>query len=106
MNLVNLEPQQPNNPISVEFNIFKEDLANVLKPNLVLVLVILICIKKTYDAKFDNSPLPRGWHLPDLIIFSGNDERTMWEYISQYTTQLGEGGAYNALKCTCFFIFN
>jgi hypothetical protein len=46
MNLVNLEPQQPNNPISVEFNIFKEDLANVLKPNLVLVLVILICIKK------------------------------------------------------------
>jgi hypothetical protein len=34
MNLVNPEPQQPNNLNSVEFNIFKGDLANVVKTKL------------------------------------------------------------------------
>jgi hypothetical protein len=53
--------------------------------------------QKPYDF-----PLPRGWHMPDLIKFSGDDDRTTWEHISQYTAQLGEVGAYNALKVHLF----
>jgi hypothetical protein len=40
--------------------------------------------------------------MPDLIKFSGDDDRTTWVHISQYTTQLGEAGAYNALKVGFF----
>jgi hypothetical protein len=40
--------------------------------------------------------------MPDLIKFSGDDDRTTWEHISQYTTQLGEAGVYNALKLRFF----
>jgi hypothetical protein len=40
INLKNSAPQQPNNPNWVEFNKFKEDLANVVKLNLLLILVI------------------------------------------------------------------
>jgi hypothetical protein len=36
--------------------------------------------------------------MPDLIKISGDDDRTTWEHISKYTTQLGEAGVYNALK--------
>jgi hypothetical protein len=40
--------------------------------------------------------------MPDLIKFSGDDDRTTWEHISQYTAQLGEAGFYNALKVRLF----
>jgi hypothetical protein len=40
--------------------------------------------------------------MPDLIKFSGDDDRTTWDHISQYTAQLGEAGVYNALKVRLF----
>jgi hypothetical protein len=40
--------------------------------------------------------------MPDLIKFSGDDDRTTWEHISQYNAQLGEAGVYNALKVRLF----
>jgi hypothetical protein len=40
--------------------------------------------------------------IPSLIKFSGDDDRTTWEHISQYTAQLGEVGVYNALKVRLF----
>jgi predicted negative regulator of RcsB-dependent stress response len=40
--------------------------------------------------------------MPDLIKFSGGDDRTTWEHISQYTAQLGEVGVFNALKVRLF----
>jgi hypothetical protein len=40
--------------------------------------------------------------IPSLIKFSGDDDRTTWEHISQYTAQLGEAGLYNALKVRLF----
>jgi hypothetical protein len=40
--------------------------------------------------------------MPNLIKFSGDDDRTTWEHISQYTAQLGEAGVYNALKVSLF----
>jgi hypothetical protein len=42
--------------------------------------------------------------MSDLIKFSGDDDRTTWEHISQYTAQLGEAGVYNALKVCLFSI--
>jgi hypothetical protein len=63
--------------------------------------------QKPYDAELDNFPLPHGWHTPNLIKFSGDDDRTTWEYISQYTSQLGQANAYNSLKVRfVFFILD
>src|SRR5687767_1707517 len=40
--------------------------------------------------------------MPDFVKFSGEDNRTTWEYISQYLAQLGEVGYYNALRVRLF----
>jgi hypothetical protein len=84
----------------VEFNRFKEDLANVVKLGVDIGNTNLY--QKPYDPEFDRFPLPHGWHMPDLIKFSGDDDRTTWEHISQYIAQLGEVGVYNALKVHLF----
>jgi hypothetical protein len=102
VNLENPQPPQPNNPNWEEFNRFKEDLANVLKTKLGADIGNTNLYQKPYDHEFDRFPLPRGWGMPDLIKFSGDDDRTTWEHISQYTAQLGEAGVYNALK-VCLF---
>jgi hypothetical protein len=60
MNLVTLEPQQPNNLDWVEFNKFKEDLAKVVKTKFGVDIGNTNLYKKPYDAKFDNFPLPCG----------------------------------------------
>jgi hypothetical protein len=102
VNLENPQPSQPNNPNWAEFNRFKEDLANVVKTKLGVDIGNTSLYQKPYDLEFDRVPLPRGWHLPDLIKFSGDDDRTTWEHISQYTAQLGEAGVFNALKVRLF----
>jgi hypothetical protein len=86
----------------VEFNRFKDDLANVVKTKLGVDIGNTNLYQKPYDPEFDRFPLPRGWRMPDLIKFSGDDDRTTWEHISQYTAQLGEADVYNALK-VCLF---
>jgi hypothetical protein len=98
MNLENPVPQQPNNHNWAGFNKFKKDLANVVKIKVGVNIGNTNLCQKPYAAKFYNFPLSRGWCMPDLIKFSGDDDSTMWEHISQYTTQLGEVSAYNALK--------
>jgi hypothetical protein len=40
--------------------------------------------------------------MPDFVKFSGDDNRTTWEHISQYTAQLGEAGIFNSLKVRLF----
>jgi hypothetical protein len=40
--------------------------------------------------------------MPDFVKFSGDDNRTTWEYISQYTAQLGQVGTFNSLKVHLF----
>jgi hypothetical protein len=102
VNLENPHPPQPNNPNWAEFNRFKEDLANVVKTKLEVDIRNTNLYQKPYDPEFDRFPLPRGRHLPDLIKFSGDDDRTTWEHISQYTAQLGEAGVYNTLKVRLF----
>jgi hypothetical protein len=101
-NLENPQPPQPNNPNWTEFNRFKEDLANVVKIKLGVDIGNTNLYQKPCDTEFDRFCLPRGWHMPDLIKFSDDDDRTTWVHISQYTTQLGEASAYNALKVRFF----
>jgi hypothetical protein len=81
---------------------FKEDLANVVKTKLGVDLGNTNLYQKSYDPEFDRFPLPRGWRMPDLFKFSGDEDRTTWEHISHYTAQLGEAGVHNALK-VCLF---
>jgi hypothetical protein len=102
MNLENPQPQLSNNPNWVEFNKLKKDLANVVKTKLGADIGNTNLYKKPYDPEFDIFPLPHGWRMPDLIKFSGDDDRTTCEHISQYTAQLGEADVYNALK-VCLF---
>jgi hypothetical protein len=58
--------------------------------------------QKLYRADFDFVAFPPGWCMPDFVKFSGDDNRTTWEHISQYTAQLGEAGTFNYLK-VCLF---
>jgi hypothetical protein len=102
VNLENPQPSQANNPNWAEFNRFKEDLANVVKTKLGVDIGSTNLYQKPCDHEFDRVPLPRGWRMPDLIKFSGDDDRTTWEHISQYTTQLGEADTFNALKVRLF----
>jgi hypothetical protein len=102
VNLENPQPPQSNNPNWVEFNRFKEDVVNVVKTKLGVDIGNTNLYQKPYDPKFDRFPLLRGWRMPDLIKFSGDDDRTTWEHISQYTAQLGDAGVYNALKVHLF----
>jgi hypothetical protein len=45
---------------------------------------------------------PPGWRVPDFIKFSGEDNRTTWEHISQYIAQLGEISAHESFKVRLF----
>jgi hypothetical protein len=102
VNLENPQPSLPNNPNWAEFNRFNKDLAKMVKTKLGVDIGNTNLYQKPYVPEFDRVPLPRGWCMPDLIKFCGNDDRTTWEHISQYTAQLGEAGAYNALKVRLF----
>jgi hypothetical protein len=107
VNLENPQPPQSNNPNWEEFNRFQEDLTNVVKTKLGVDIGNTNLYQKPYDLEFDIFPLPRGWRMPDLIKYSGDDDRTTWEHISQYTAQPGEAGVYNAFKSVLvLFIFN
>jgi hypothetical protein len=76
-----------------EFNKCKEDLANVVKTKLCVDIGNTNLYRKPYDVEC---------MMTDLIKFSGDDERTTWEHISQYTSQLGEVDSYNVLKVRLF----
>jgi hypothetical protein len=102
MNLENPQPQHLNNRNQAELNRFKEDLANVVKTKLGGDIGNTNLNQKPYDLEFDRFPLPGSWRMPDLIKFSGDDDRTTWEHISPYTAQLGEVDVYNALKVRLF----
>ena len=41
---------------------------------------------------------PTGRRVSDFIKFSGDDNRSTWEHISQYVAQLGEAGSSSALR--------
>ena len=58
--------------------------------------------QRPYPDAYDLVPLPTGWRVPDFIKFSGDDNRSTWEHISQYVAQLGEASSINSLR-VCLF---
>ena len=53
--------------------------------------------QRPYPDAFDLVPYPTRWHIPDFIKFSGDDNRSTWEHISQYVAQLGEASSSDSL---------
>ena len=47
-------------------------------------------------------PYPASWCVPDFVKFSGDDNRSTWEHISQYIAQLGEVGSSKSLRVHMF----
>jgi hypothetical protein len=85
-----------------ELTQFKEEIANMMENKLGVDMGNIRLYQKPYRADFDHVAFPPGWRMPDFVKFSGDDNRTTWEHISQYTAQLGEAGTYNLLK-VCLF---
>jgi hypothetical protein len=81
---------------------FKEEIANMMKNKLGVDMGNTRLYQKPYRADFDYVAFPPGWSMPDFVKFSGDDNRTTWEHISQYTAQLGEAGTYNSLQVRLF----
>ena len=54
--------------------------------------------QRPYPDTFDLVPYPSGWRIPNFIKFSGDDNRSIWEHISQYVAQLGEASSSNSLR--------
>jgi hypothetical protein len=81
---------------------FKEEIANMMKNKLGVDMGNTRLYQKPYRVDFDYVAFPRGWRMLDFVKFSGGDNRTTWEHISQYTAQLGEAGTFNSLKVRLF----
>jgi hypothetical protein len=62
--------------------------------------------QKPYKADFDLMTYPSGWRVPDFVKFSSEENRTIWEHISQYIAQLGEASAHDSFLVRLFSIFN
>jgi hypothetical protein len=81
---------------------FKEEIANMMKNKLGVDMGNTRLYQKPYKADFDYVAFPSGWRMSDFVKFSGDDNRTTWEHISQYTAQLCEASTFNSLKVHLF----
>jgi hypothetical protein len=84
-----------------ELNKFKEQVASMIKNKFGIDMGNSRLYQKPYKVDFDLMAYPPGWRIPDFIKFSGEENRTTWEHISQYIAQLGEESAMILLKCVC-----
>ena len=65
-----------------------------------------LCVRHwPYVDAFDLIPYPTGWRVTDFVKFSGDDNRSTWEHISQYIAQLGEAGSSKSLRVCLFSLF-
>jgi hypothetical protein len=85
-----------------ELNKFKEQVASMVKNKFGIDMGNSRLYQKPYKADFDLMAYPPGWHVPDFIKFSSEDNRTTWEHISQYIAQLGEASAHDSFKVRLF----
>jgi hypothetical protein len=88
-----------------ELNKFKEQVASMVKNKFGIDMGNSRLYQKPYKAEFDLMAYPLGWRVPDFIKFSGEDNRTTWEHISQYIAQLGEAIAHESFKVRLFFLY-
>ena len=80
----------------------KEDLADMLKDKLGFVMGKSQLYRSPYVDAFDLIPYPAGWRVPDFVKFSGDDNWSTCEHISQYIAQLGEVGSSKSLRVRMF----
>ena len=82
----------------------KEDLAKMFKCKFGLDMGRPRLYRRSYSDSFDLVPYPACWCVPDFVKFSGDDNRSTWEHISQYVAQLGEAGSSNSLCVRLFLL--
>ena len=80
----------------------KEDLTNMINAKLGVDMSRSCLYQKPYPDDFDLVSYPIGWCVPNFIKFSGDDNKTTWEHISQYVAQLGEASSSDALRVRLF----
>ena len=80
----------------------RENLASMFKSKLGLDVVRSRLYQRPYVDAFDLIPYPAGWRVLDFVKFSGDDNRSTWEHISQYIAQLGEAGSSKSLRVRMF----
>jgi hypothetical protein len=85
-----------------ELNKFKEQVASMVKNKFGIDMGNSRLYQKPYKANFDLMAYPPGWRVPDFIEFSGEDNRTTLEHISQYIAQLGEASVHESFKVRLF----
>ena len=81
----------------------REDLADMFKEKLGFVAGRSRLYRRPYVDAFDLIPYPTGWCVPNFVKYSGDDNRSTWEHISQYIAQLGE---VSSSKSLCVRIFS
>ena len=84
----------------------REDLADMFKEKLGFVAGRSRLYRRSYIDAFDLIPHPTGWRVPNFVKFSGDDNQSTWEHISQYIAQLGEVGSSKSLRIRLFFFFD
>jgi len=80
----------------------REDLASMFNSKLGLDVCRSQLYRRSYVDAFDLIPYPADWRVPDFVKFSGDDNRSTWEHISQYIAQLGEADSSKSLR-VCLF---
>jgi len=69
---------------------YKNDLANMLKENhRIYVRGKTHTYQKPYPNYFDSVQFSSSFRLPEIIKFSGEDNKSTFEHICQYLAQLG-----------------
>jgi hypothetical protein len=58
--------------------------------------------QKPYPEYFDMIPYPRGFRVPDLAKFTGDDVKTMYEHIGQFLAQVNDVGITDMHKIRMF----
>jgi hypothetical protein len=58
--------------------------------------------QKPYPEYFDTTPYPRGFRVPDLSKFMGDDAKTTYEHIGQFLVQVNNVGITDMHKIRMF----
>ena len=82
----------------------REDLASMFKSKLGLDMGRSRLYQRLYVNAFDLIPYPASWRVSDFVKFSGDDNWSTWEHISQYIAQLGKAGSSKSLHIRMFFL--
>jgi hypothetical protein len=60
--------------------------------------------QKSYLEYFDMIPYPRGFRVPDLAKFTGDDAKTTYEHIGQFLAQVNDVGITDVHKIRMFLL--